>query len=45
VRFTIPGERVAYLGATPAYDATFYPPWDAVFRMEVRYSYTPPPAG
>jgi hypothetical protein len=43
VRFTVPGERVAYLGATPAYDATFYPPWDVVFRMEVRYTYSPPP--
>jgi hypothetical protein len=43
VRFTIPGKRMGYVGATPAYDAMFYPPWDVVYRMEIRYTYTPPP--
>jgi len=43
VRFTVPGERVWYVGGTPAYDSLHVSAFDTVFDFEVRYAYTPPP--
>lgn len=43
VRFTIPGERVAYVGPAPAEHGAFASAADAAFDWEVRYTYTAPP--
>lgn len=43
VRFTVPGERVWFMGATPAYDSLHVSPYDTVFDFHVRYTYTAPP--
>lgn len=44
MRLTIPGARVWAVGATPAPGNTFVSWHDTVFEMDVRYSYTKPPA-
>lgn len=43
VRFTLPGERVWYVGATPAQHGTFVSAYDTTFTFDVRYTYTAPP--
>lgn len=44
LRITVPGEPVWYVGATPAYDATFVSAYDTTFEMQATYTYSPPPA-
>jgi hypothetical protein len=43
VRFTMPGEDVWYVGATPAQHGLFVSAFDTTFEFEVRYTYTAPP--
>jgi hypothetical protein len=44
MRLTIPpAERVWYLGATPAYNATEVSAFDTTFEMSARYTYSPVP--
>ena len=44
LRFTLPrAEQILYLGATPAYNATYASAYDTTFEMTARYVYTAPP--
>lgn len=43
VRFTLPGEEVWHVAATPAKHGQFVSAFDTSFDWEVRYTYTAPP--
>ena len=43
VRFTMPGERVSFVGATPPWTGAMVSAYDTTFDYEVRYTYTAPP--